>query len=275
MIATMERPPRLPTNRELGIIAELKKTVSASRLNCWQTCRLKFYFRYVLQIKRAQSAAQYVGSMVHLILQAWNLARWRNKPFDLETLKPKFEINWVEGQKQLAIEWDGEEQAEKQTSWRLLEMYFQQTPIPSDEKPEAVEVPVEADLVKHGLPVLIGVIDLVRKGGRIVDFKTTGQTPNPDKASHLNEMQMSCYSVLYREAAGKTESGLELHHLVKLKTPKLVLTSMDPMTQAQETRLFRIMESYVQGLDRQDWIPSPSPMSCSCCEFFNECRRWS
>jgi putative RecB family exonuclease len=165
--------------------------------------------------------------------------------------------------------------AEKQTSWGLLEMYFRNTPIPIDEKPEAVEVPVEADLVKHGLPVLIGVIDLVRKAGRIVDFKTTGQTPNPDKANHLNEMQMSCYSVLYREAAGKTESGLELHHLVKLKTPKLVLTSMEPMTQAQETRLFRIMESYVNGLDRQDWIPSPSPMSCSCCEFFNECRRWS
>ena len=115
MIATVERPPRLPTNRELGIIADLKKTVSASRLNCWQTCRLKFYFRYVLQIKRAQSAAQYVGSMVHSILQAWNVARWRNKPFDLDALKPKFEVNWIEGQNQLEIDWDGEEQAEKQT----------------------------------------------------------------------------------------------------------------------------------------------------------------
>ena len=28
-------------------IAELTKTVSASRLSTWQRCRLQFYFRYV------------------------------------------------------------------------------------------------------------------------------------------------------------------------------------------------------------------------------------
>jgi hypothetical protein len=28
-------------------IAELTKTVSASRLSTWQRCRLQFYFRYI------------------------------------------------------------------------------------------------------------------------------------------------------------------------------------------------------------------------------------
>src|SRR3954451_20068165 len=92
-----------------GRIDDLKKTVSASKLNCWQTCRLKFYFRYVLRIKRAQSAAQFVGSMVHLILQTWNLARWRNLPFDLPSLKPKFESSWEEKQKDQQIRCDDEE----------------------------------------------------------------------------------------------------------------------------------------------------------------------
>jgi putative RecB family exonuclease len=57
----------------------------------------------------------------------------------------------------------------------VLEKYFTDTPIKADEMPEAVEVPVEADLAQHGLPVLIGVLDLVRAGGRIVDFKIRGQ----------------------------------------------------------------------------------------------------
>jgi hypothetical protein len=213
--------------------------------------------------------------MVHLILQTWNLARWRNLPFDLPSLKPKFEANWVEKQKDQNIRWDNEEKEQKKTSWSLLETYFRQTPIPVNERPQAVEVSVEADLAKHGLPMLIGVIDLVRAGGKVVDFKTSGQTPNAERAVHLNETQLSSYAVLYRASVGKPESGLELHHLVKLKSPKLVVTSMEPMKPHQQTRLFRIMESYLNGLDRQDWIPSPSPMACACCEYFNECRRWS
>lgn len=33
------------------------------------------------------------------------------------------------------------------------------------------------------------------------------------------------------------------------------------------------MESYAEGLERQDFIPSPG-MQCSSCAFFNECRNW-
>src|SRR3954469_11677243 len=160
MIAAAVSHPAITPEQSLAArIEELKKTVSASKLNCWRTCRLKFYFRYVLKIKRAQSAAQFVGSMVHFILQTWNLARWRNQPFDLPSLKPKFESNWQEKQKDQQIRWDGEEIEQKQTSWSLVQTYFRQTPIPVNERPEAVEVFVEADLEKHGLPIVIGLLD--------------------------------------------------------------------------------------------------------------------
>ena len=33
---------------ETVTISSLQQSVSASRLNCWLQCRLKFYFRYVL-----------------------------------------------------------------------------------------------------------------------------------------------------------------------------------------------------------------------------------
>lgn len=265
-----------PASSERDRVQELQQTVSASRLNTWQSCRLKFYFRYVLRIKRAQSTAQYVGSMVHLVLQNWNMARWRQEAINPDQFKKEFDESWVTKQAENPVKWkEGEEQESQTEAWSLLQTYFRNTPIKLDEKPEAVEVAIEADLAHHGLPRLIGILDLVRTGGRIVDFKTAGQTPNPEKAGHLNETQLSCYSVLYRENTGRQEQGLELHHLVKLKTPKLVVTSMPPMNSTQRNRLFRIMESYQEGLGRMDWIPSPSPMSCSCCEYFNECRRWS
>src|SRR5205807_2561674 len=102
-------------------------------------------------------------------------------------------------------------------------------------------------------------------GGRIVDFKTAAQTPNSEMAVHLHETQTSCYSVLYREGTGHKESGVELHHLVKTKAPKLVVTQLAPMSDRQEARLFRSMESYVEGLAREDFVPSPG-FHCASCE---------
>ena len=250
----------------------LQKTVSASRLNCWLQCRLKFFFRYVQQISKPKTPSLHVGSVVHLILQAWNMERWRKQEFQLEKFKSLFETGWKD--QPPGINWDGEEAGEKNTAWSVLEMYFAQTPIKANEMPEAVEVPVECSLSKHSLPTLIGVLDLVRAGGRIVDFKSTGKTPDPEDAAHQNETQMSCYSVLYREATGHQEAGRELHHLVKTKTPKLVITELGPMNERQQVRLFRTMESYVEGLAREDFVPSPG-FHCAGCEFLNECRAWA
>ena len=107
-----------------------------------------------------------------------------------------------------------------------------------------------------------------------MDFKTVGQTPNEEKAIHTNEVQLTGYSILSRATTGKLESGRELHQLVKTKTPKLIITQQGPMTQPQQTRLFRQMESYTEGLARQDFVPSPG-MQCAMCSYFSECRRFS
>ena len=253
-------------------IAELLATVSASRLNTFHTCRLKFYFNYVAGLPRSKSGAQHIGSSVHFTLKLWNLARWRKQTIPDGWLREQFDLFWTEDQEG-QIRWDaGEEDESRSKAWSLLDTYFQQSPIPANEAAEGVEVSVEADL---GTTKLIGIIDLVRSGGCLVEFKTTGQTPNAEKAEHLHELQCSAYSLMYREATGHRESAVELHHLVKLKAPKLVVTTLPAMTSKQETRLLKVVDSYLEGVQRQDWVPSPSPMACSCCEFFNRCRQWS
>ncbi len=266
-------PPKAPAppQTQQQKIAVLQKTVSASRLSCWLGCRLKFFFRYVLQITKSPTPALHVGSVVHTVLQQWNLDRWRRQPFETKRMREVFDKRWPDQGK---IKWDGEEDNDKKQAWSLLETYFIESPIKANERPEAVEVAVEADLSRYGLPQLRGVLDLVRAGGRIVDFKTCGQTPTPDKAAHQHEVQTSAYAVLYRDSTGQQEQGIELHHLVKLKTPKFVLTTLPPMNEGQRVRLFKMMESYVEGLAREDFIPSPG-LQCMGCEFFNECRRWS
>jgi hypothetical protein len=152
-------------------------------------------------------------------------------------------------------------------------LYLRETPIAPDEKPQAVEAGVEADLTGHGLPTLVGVIDLVRAGGRIVDFKTSARRPDPELLAHSNETQTISYGLLYREATGSKESGIEIHHLIKTKQPKVVVNELGPVTEGQIARLFRVVESYLKGVAREDFVPSPG-IQCAACEYFNECRAW-
>src|SRR5579859_6131260 len=197
---------------------EQSHAVSATRLNTWLNCRLKYYFRYVLRLKSPKTAALYVGSTVHSVLKLWNRARWRRESLTLEQLQQAYDTAWANDQKTEKVSWSRDEESdEKEQGWKLLQTYFNKSPIPLDEKPEGVEVRIEADLHLHGLPPLMGILDLVRAGGKIVDYKTLGQTPKDEKAIHNNEVQLSIYSLLYRESTGKQEGGRELHQLVKTK----------------------------------------------------------
>jgi len=250
--------------------------LSASRLKSFHTCRLQWYFRYIEEIPSKASPALLVGKVVHAVLQTWNLARWRGEDTSLERMELVFDACWVHGCEEEAMTWNTseEEAKEKAGALSILRHYLDHTPVPHDEKPQAVEVRVERDLDAHGLPPLVGIIDLVRSGGTIVDFKTSARSPDAFMAGHQNEIQLGCYALLYREATGHTESGFELHHLVKTKEPKLIVTPMSPMSADQIRRLVRIMESYVRGIEAEDYVPSPG-MHCSWCDYYAECRRWN
>lgn len=254
-------------------VAELGKTISASRLNLWLQCRLKFFFRYVIQVPKPPTASMHAGTTAHRVLQEWSLARWRGESLSLPHLKQRFYLNWVGLQKDVPIAWNGEERGQLELAWRVMEHYFRVTPIKADEPPEGVELPLKSDLGHCGLPTLVGIVDLVRSGGRIVDFKVVGRTPDAGQLVQAHEIQLTGYSILYRERTARTESGLELHHLVKTKVPKLIVSSLPSINDRQRARFFRLVESYQAGLARQDFVPSPG-FHCAGCDYFEECRHW-
>ncbi len=270
---TTAEAPKQTERSEKDIITGLQNTVSASRLSLFLQCRLKFYFRYVLKLKKPKTAAFHLGNSVHAALKAWNKARWLDKPLTLKELHDEFSKVWADDTEGSVV-WDpGEEDEERTTGWRLLDTYIRQSASMAQTKPHAVEVSIEADLSQHGLPRLIGILDLVQQG-TIIDFKTCSSTPNAASVEHLHETQTSTYAVLYRHNTGKKETGIQLHHLVKLKNPKLCITDLPPMSQQQEHRLFHLMDNYYEDLGRAEFYPSPS-LGCMGCEFFKECRKWS
>ena len=111
--AVQVHPPAHATPKaKVNTIETLQKTVSASRLTTFLKCRLKFYFRYVQQISKPKTPSLHVGSVVHLILQAWNMARWRKQEFNLEKFKKLFEEGWKD--QPPGIKWEGEEARRKE-----------------------------------------------------------------------------------------------------------------------------------------------------------------
>jgi putative RecB family exonuclease len=69
----------------------LEEPVSASRLNLFHSCRLKFYFRYILRLEKPPSQALHVGKTVHALLQEWSKRRWMGKPAEITDLLAYFE----------------------------------------------------------------------------------------------------------------------------------------------------------------------------------------
>ena len=145
---------RQPMRPLAEILRELIVTVSASRLGLFHTCRLRFFFRHVLGLTRPMAAALHLGATVHETLRVWNRARWRQQEIpSWGSLYASYEEAWIMAQAHESVAWENpaDQDQQKQLGWRLLETFFRETTIKANQKPEAVEVRVEADLAAHGL----------------------------------------------------------------------------------------------------------------------------
>ena len=249
--------------------------LSASRLKCWQACRRQFFFRYVERIETMTAPALFIGQQVHECLKSLNWARWKSEPFDADQLRAEFDESWNRGLESESVPWkkEGDEANAKAQAWAMLETYFAESPVPYSETPEGVEVEVDCHLDRFGIR-LVGIIDLVRLGGKIVDYKTAARAPSSGSGPEQHATQLAAYGTLYRSATGQTESGFELHYLIKTKVPKILVSTLAPMSERLESELFRLIEDYLKGIAAEAWIPSPG-QHCSWCDYASECRNMS
>jgi putative RecB family exonuclease len=180
----------------------------------------------------------------------------------------------------IAFESPEEEQDAKRQTGDLVGAYLAY--IPRDEpRPLAVEAALESPLVDPtsgedlGIP-LVGIVDLILDaptGPLIADFKTAARSSPPLEITH--EIQLTAYAWLFRQAAGRDESGLEIRSLVKTKAPKVEFHGYPARTEAHLRRLFAVVHEYLDALDRARFNFRPG-WGCSTCDFREvHCRRWS
>lgn len=247
--------------------------LSASRVNCWRQCRRKFYFRYVKKLPSKPTAALHLGKVLHATLQAWNHARWSRKPLTRIQLEEACSRLWQKEQQLHPVQWKSadEEGSQKEKAISCLRAYLDSQVIPEDEAILAVEVRLEATF--DGLPPLVGIVDLVREGGVIVDFKTTAKTPDLEVTEFTHDLQLTTYAVLFRETTGFREQGVQLHHIVKTKTPKVVVQDIEDIDDAKVAGFKEVLHHFVRSVEKEDWSASPNFM-CGGCDYFQQCKHW-
>jgi putative RecB family exonuclease len=247
--------------------------ISASRLSCWQQCRRKHYFRYVANIPSEPSPAMHLGKVVHATLQQWNMWRWDKKSWTMDELHAHFFHQWEKEQIAHHVPWtsDKEHDTLRDKAWELVTAYLNAAIIDEGEDIAGVEVRLEAEI--EGLPTIIGIVDLVREGGRIVDFKTAARSPSEDSIAHVHGTQLGIYALLYRHCTGAKELGIELHHLVKTKVPKVCISKSETVSDREINNLMELMHRYVDAVKAEDYTASPSFM-CSGCEYLPQCKQW-
>jgi putative RecB family exonuclease len=271
--ATLERTDR---SKRAGSVWDY---ISASRLNCWLSCPLKFKLRYVDGIKTPTTPSLFLGKAVHHGLEVVYRHRQLGVTLSAADATQRLEDAWETLVDEDNMDFDSTQQetAMKEQASSLVAAYLAKMP-PDEPKPLAVEATMEAPLVDPfngedlGIP-LLGVTDLVLPGDdgpTIVDFKTSARSSAPLEVSH--EIQLGAYAWLFRQLTGDQEGGLEIRSLVKTKTPKIEFHGFGPRTEAHLRRLFAVIRGYLDDLHANRFVYRPG-WGCATCDFVDShCR---
>ena len=277
MIAQLLQTPTT-ANRRGG----LREYISPSRLNLWLKCPLAFKLRYVDRVQTPTSASLFLGKIVHAGLEILYRHRQLGVLLSLEDVVQRMHAGWDESVEQEAMLFESaiQEDAMKRQAADLIAVYLERTG-DDDEILLNVETTLQEPLIdpfsgqELGIP-LLGVLDLIldeHEGPVICDFKTAARSAAPFEVTH--EIQLSCYSYLFRRASGREEGGLEIRSLIKTKKPKLDFHRYEPRSQQHFRRLFAAIRAYLDELDSGRFIFRPG-MGCNMCEYRDDhCGRWN
>jgi putative RecB family exonuclease len=158
----------------------------------------------------------------------------------------------------------------------LIEAYVKERP-PSNIL--AIEQPLLVPLTNSNGEVLerplLVVPDLVarQESGtlKVSEIKTSGRAYSQSEVAM--SLQPTCYASALYELTGE-ESVVEYAVLVKTKVPRVQRIEAI-RTKPDFGRLGDVVEVVARAVEAQIFYPQESPLNCSTCPFFRECREWT
>jgi DNA helicase II / ATP-dependent DNA helicase PcrA len=224
--------------------------LSASDIDTYRICPLKYKFARVFRIPQEPTIHQRFGIVVHQVLERFHAAGGG----PLSRLKELFEISW----RRSGFGGSDDEQQFRERAVEALERYWR-----LDRDSEAEPVWFERSFAfKLGPHLLRGRVDRVDRhpdgSYELIDYKT-GKAKSADELSE--DVQLSLYQMGARES-WRLETSAQSYFYV--------LTGEKVPVEHSEEELERVKGTVAEiagGILKQDFEPTPSAEICSFCDY--------
>jgi CRISPR/Cas system-associated exonuclease Cas4 (RecB family) len=254
------------------------EALSASAIQLYLTCSLKYRFQYVDRLPRLSiSENQAFGISIDAALNWLHRARKEDRNPPLAEVLQVFAADWyaqtaAEGAI-VRLDNGADAEALAYKGRELLTQYYHlpahgvrdiqlrfSLPLVHPATGEVLDVPIR------------GVMDLVETDDVIVEFKA------PQKAPPLNalpdDIQVTTYAYAYEKLFGRLPKEIRRIALVRTKTPKIE-TQITGRDQRDLERLFNLGRELVKGVRADVFLPSRGCWLCNDCEYRQDCDEWT
>ena len=249
------------------------ESVSASALQLYLACPLKYRFQYVDKVEKPwRAAALAFGTSVHAAVEWFQKELMAGRSPHPEAVLAQFDADWYAQNVEPLVFSDKDSRDSLHVKGHeLLRLYLEQA---NGNQSVAVEQPFEVPVVDPetgedlGL-TLRGFLDLVEAGDVVVDLKTAARSIGVgDLERHL---QLSVYALGYLLLHGRIPT-LRLDMLLKTKVAKLErFTTSRSLSDLSWTA--RLLERAARAIEAGHFYPNPS-WRCGECEYFAHCQLW-
>lgn len=267
-----------PTPRVASPPLAERDYISYSAISSYQSCPLRYYFKYVAGLpERTVSAALVFGSAIHRSVERhFDELLAGNELPTLQALTGEYDRHWEDTDVSV-VKFGKEDDREslRPLAQRMLAA-FQQSELA---RPEGHVIGVEEQLrgpVIVGCPDLLGRLDLLVETSSeliVTDLKTARSRWSAEQAADQSG-QLLLYSELVRHMAPHKKLRLRFAVITKAMKPSVDLHEV-PVDQKQITRTKRIVERVWRAIEAKSYYPAPSQMNCAGCSFRTPCREWA
>jgi DNA helicase II / ATP-dependent DNA helicase PcrA len=224
--------------------------LSASDIDTYRTCPLKYKFARVFRIPSEPTLNQRFGIFVHQVLERYHQAEVR----DMEQLVGLMDAGWRRGG-------FGSSEEERQLRGKAdaaLRRYHERFEA-SDSEPVWFERGFQFRLGRHTLRGRVDRVDRLPEGGyELIDYKTG----RPKSVAQLREdVQLSLYAVGAREAWDLDASRQS--YLYVLDDEKVPV----PQEEIDRDWIADTVAEVGEGISSQGFEPTPSYAACSICDY--------
>lgn len=226
--------------------------LSATDIDLYRTCPLKYKFARVFGIPQQQTVNQRVGIAIHQVLERYHGPGGQQT---LDRLMTLFTEAWRKG----GFGESDDENQFRERAVEALKLYYERS-ASLDATPHWLEKSFEFTIGPHHLRGRVDRVDALPDGGfELIDYKTGDPKPAKDLQ---DDVQLAIYQLAARESWGIEESTRGSFWYV-LADEKVAVEE----TGNERERIETLTHEVGEGIAGQDFEPRPSPTICNWCDF--------